>query len=90
MSAADDLPGDYDTVGGILNRVDELNEELTPILERTLGRVEQDGDGWVVENPPDDAPQIEWWTHLAVLFGAALEREYPADDTVVAEEGDST
>lgn len=76
----DDIPGDYSTVGGIKQRARALgNDEVTELLERIEDRVYRDDAGWVLENPPEDASEAEFFGTLAVLFGAALEREYPAE-----------
>lgn len=74
--------GDYDTTDGIIRRCRELdNPQTADVLERIRGRVTpKDGGGYYLENPPDDASDREFAFHLMALFGAALEREYPADE----------
>lgn len=75
----DDIPGDYDSTDGILARTRALGaDDVADILEDTRDRVKSDGNGYTLENPPDDARDEVWFAQLCVLFGAALEREKPA------------
>ena len=72
----------YNTTDGIIERLRELdNPETAAMFERLRDRVAQtdrDDGGYYLKNPPESAPEREWFVTVAVLFGAALEREYPA------------
>lgn len=76
----DELPGGYDTVEGIKKRCMALGApHFTALMEDIEDRVVEKGDGYIVENPPEDADEDVFKAHLFALYGAALEREYPAD-----------
>lgn len=76
----DEIPGDYDTVGGIRRRASALGNPIIPMfVDRAEERVFADGDGYRIEAPETDGPNdAEMLFHFGILLGAALEREYPA------------
>ena len=78
---SDDIAGDYDSIEGIKKRARELgNPEFAALVEHAEQRVQEVDGGYSLQTPDKDSNSTEMFFHMALLTGAALEREYPAPD----------
>lgn len=58
---------------------------IAELMDQTLAAVEASPHGYTIGVPAASGPVEElWWS--AVVFGAALEREYPRDETAATTE----
>lgn len=79
----DEIPGDYDSVAGIKTRAKSLGNPIIPLfIERAEDRIVERDNGYSIKSPDVDANNAEMLFHFGLLTGAALEREYPAPDSI--------